>query len=241
MRDDGQGVGGSAEWAPAPIQRAGSARAQVQFAGLAIVFDGARAAFLPDHATLVVSDLHLEKGSSRRGRFIPPFDSHDTLQRLAACIGDYRPRRVICLGDSFDDAKAGERMAAPDRRMLEELCASIDEWVWVSGNHDPEAPNFCAGSRVDRLEIGGVLFAHQPDTRLDAAQAVGHFHPKTSVWTGAYRFSGPCFCLSERLLILPAFGAYTSGLSCADPAIAALHKGAVSRYLVHAGRLWRLS
>jgi DNA ligase-associated metallophosphoesterase len=241
MRNKGEPDDGAASLTAPPTKQAGSARLTIAFAGLTMIFDAARVVYLPDHSTLIVSDLHLEKGSRRQGRFIPPFDSHDTLQRLAACIGHYRPRRVICLGDSFDDPRAGERMAAPDRQALNGLCASVEEWVWISGNHDPETPGFCPGSRLDWLRIGEVLFAHQPEAKLESPQIVGHFHPKTSISTGTYRFSGPCFCLSERLLILPAFGAYTSGLSCADPAISSLHQGAVRIYMAHASKLWRLS
>ena len=43
------------------------------------------AAWLPAYGALLVADLHLEKGSARahRGLHLPPYDTRDTLQRLA--------------------------------------------------------------------------------------------------------------------------------------------------------------
>ena len=53
----------------------------ITFAGLALTLDHSGAAWFSTQRTLIVSDLHLEKGSSAaaRGRLIPAFDSHDTL------------------------------------------------------------------------------------------------------------------------------------------------------------------
>ncbi len=106
------------------------------------------AVYIAAHDTLIVSDLHLEKGSAAaaRGRLIPAFDSHDTLARLKLVIEAYRPKRVVCLGDSFHDLKAGERMAEADRNALAALRTLTEDWVWISGNHDPETPDFCEGS-----------------------------------------------------------------------------------------------
>ena len=48
-----------------------------------------------DERLLVVSDLHLEKGSSfaARGTLLPPFDTVATLGRLTAVVAQYEPRR----------------------------------------------------------------------------------------------------------------------------------------------------
>ena len=57
---------------------------------------------------LVVADLHLEKGSSfaRHGRLLPPYDTRETLARLARLIDRLAPATVIALGDSFHDPVA---------------------------------------------------------------------------------------------------------------------------------------
>lgn len=213
----------------------------IRFGGIEMVLDAAGVLVLPAFATLVVSDLHLEKGSSGRNGYVPPLDSLDTIHRLGACIAKHRPERVICLGDSFHDGSAGERMREGDRAALQSLCVSVPHWVWVSGNHDPDLPDFCAGERAERFEIEGVALSHMPDGESRGPRIIGHYHPKAAVWTGKYRFSGPCFCVSGRLLMLPAFGAYTGGLRCTDPAIQSLHAETPRIYMLHAERLWRLA
>ncbi len=221
----------------------GRASIPIKFAGLPLTLDQSGAAYLSAHGTLIVSDLHLEKGSNAaaRGRLVPALDSHDTLQRLKGVIEVYRPRRVVCLGDSFHDKRAGERMAGADRAALASLCALVAEWIWISGNHDAQAPAFCDGEKRAELEIEGVILRHEPAVARSAPEIAGHFHPKVSVPAGGYRFSGRCFCVSDDLLIMPAFGAYAGGLSCNGAAIRGLHKAEPRIFMLHASKLWRVA
>jgi uncharacterized protein len=214
----------------------------ITFAGLALTLDHSGAAWLSTQRTLVVSDLHLEKGSNAaaRGRLIPAFDSHDTLTRLRCVIEAYRPTRVICLGDSFHDGRAGERMAEADRQALAALCALVKEWVWIGGNHDPEAPEFCDGERRFDLEIEGINLRHEPNAVREMPEIAGHFHPKASVPAVGHRFSGRCFCISDDLLIMPAFGAYTGGLHCAAKELRSLHRAEPKIFMLHASKIWRV-
>jgi hypothetical protein len=215
----------------------------IRFAGIALTLDHRGALYLPEQSTLIVSDLHLEKGSNAaaRGRLIPALDSHDTLIRMESAIKAYRPARVVCLGDSFHDGQAGARMAKPDRAALASLCSLAKEWVWIGGNHDPEAPAFCEGERLAELEISGLTLRHEPGIVRHAPEIVGHFHPKVSVPAGGCRFSGRCFCVSDDLLIMPAFGAYAGGLSCTAPALRSLHKTEPRIIMLHASKLWRVA
>lgn len=214
-----------------------------EFAGLALTLDPSGAAYASGHGTLIAADLHLEKGSraASRGRLLPALDSRDTLHRLKRAVEAYRPARVICLGDSFDDGFAGERMAEADKDELSSLCASVGEWIWLGGNHDPEAPAFCGGEARAEIQLGGVTLRHEPAAARERPQIAGHLHPKASVPAGGYRFSGPCFCVSEDLLIMPAFGAYAGGLSCRSPAIRSLHKSEPKLFMLHASKLWRVA
>ncbi len=121
--------------------------------GLALMLDHSGAAYASAHGTLIIADLHLEKGSraASKGRLLPALDSRDTLHRLKRAIEAYRPERVVCLGDSFDDILAGERMAAVDKEELSSLCASVGQWIWLGGNHDPEIPAFCGGETLSQV------------------------------------------------------------------------------------------
>lgn len=215
----------------------------ITFAGLDLILDHSGAAYLPACGTLIVSDLHLEKGSqfAARGRLVPALDSHDALLRLRSAIEATLPRRVVCLGDSFHDERAGERMDDADRAALSSLCARVEEWVWIAGNHDPGAPVLCEGERRAQLDIQGVALRHEPSAPRATPEIVGHFHPKASVQAQGYRFSGRCFCVSDDLLIMPAFGAYAGGLSCRSHAISSLHSSKPAIFMLHSSRVWRLA
>jgi DNA ligase-associated metallophosphoesterase len=177
----------------------------------------------PDRATLVVADLHLEKGSAfaRSGQLLPPYDSRATLERVAAAIRALRPARVICLGDSFHDGHAAGRLPDADRAVLARLTRAVD-WVWIAGNHDPTPPADMGGRVLGELVDGPLVFRHEAEPGPRSGEVSGHFHPKASVQTRARRLTGRCFVEDGARLILPAFGSYAGGLTVWDPAISGL-------------------
>ena len=64
--------------------------------GASLAADPSGALWWPEMRTLVVADLHFEKGSAfaAEGRaLLPPYDSHATLDRLEALAG--APDRVV--------------------------------------------------------------------------------------------------------------------------------------------------
>lgn len=218
-------------------------RLEIVFGGEPIVLDASGALFLPAHDALVVADLHLEKGSflAARGNPIPRHDTRDSLARLAAVIGVYRPRAVICLGDSFHDAAAGARMTPADAALLETVMASAATWLWLTGNHDPEIPARFGGAVADRHAAGALTLAHIPEP-AGRPMIAGHYHPKLSVRLGRRRtISGRCFLYDDALLLMPAFGAYAGGLDARDAALAPLFTAKTRRHvLTHGGKLWRI-
>src|SRR5258705_13367843 len=106
--------------------------------GETLLLDKSGAAWWPRTRSLVFADLHFEKGSSyARGRqFLPPYDTADTLARMAQAIARHKPARVIALGDSFHDGQAGERVGQQDRALLESL-GTRTHFTWITGNHNP--------------------------------------------------------------------------------------------------------
>ena len=116
-----------------------------------------------DTRMLVVADLHLEKGSSfaRRGQLVPPYDTAETLARLARLIARLDPRVVVALGDSFHDGDAAGRLSVSHRVMLKGLQVGR-EWIWISGNHDPERPANLEGDAMGELGVGKLIFRHEP-------------------------------------------------------------------------------
>lgn len=173
---------------------------------------GSGALWWADEGLLCVSDLHLGKSeriARRGGATLPPYDTRDTLNRLAADIALSRARTVICLGDSFDDLGAAMALPGEERLWIARLQAGR-RWVWIEGNHDP-GPLDIGGTHVSSYCEGALTFRHiaNPDS---TGEVSGHFHPKTSVKAKGRSIVRPCFLLDDRRLILPAYGTYTGGL-----------------------------
>jgi metallophosphoesterase superfamily enzyme len=137
--------------------------AGIDVAGVTLIADLSGALFWEQQRLLVVSDLHLEKGSSfaARGVLLPPYDTVATLGRLASVIA----------------------------------------------RHDPS-----------EVAIGAIAFRHEPTGA--AGEIAGHLHPKACVPTRARWIERRCFVSDGERAVMPAFGAYTGGLSIRDKAFA---------------------
>lgn len=212
------------------------------FAGVEMQACSDGALFVPAWSTLVVADMHLEKGSefAGRGALLPPYDSRATLGTLARCIDGLNPTHVICLGDSFHDGDGPQRMSSDDHSRLRTL-AEGRNWIWVAGNHDPLATGFVGGSISAETRIGPIVFRHEAQADMAQFEVSGHFHPKASVRVQGRRVSGRCFVMDDRRLILPSFGAYTGGLDVFHPALRELMDPVFYVHLVGRDRVHTIS
>lgn len=190
-------------------------------AGHSLVADRTGALYWPALDTLVVADLHLEKGSSfaRFRQHLPPYDTAATLEQLTKTIAFYQPVRVIALGDSVHDRGAWNRLNETDRETLASLCNQVEDWVWIAGNHDPEPPTGVPGRSALELALDGLIFRHEPGGAVSEAQAevAGHLHPAARVTGKGGSARRPAFASDGTRLILPAFGAYAGGLCLSAP------------------------
>ena len=190
-----------------------------------LMLDPAGVLAWPAKRLVVVADLHFEKGSSFAARgagLLPPYDTRETLARLALVLRRWRPQRLIALGDSFHDRHGAGRLGAEDAAQLRRLLDGI-EMLWVLGNHDPVAPEGLPGTAAEEWREGAIVFRHQAQPGAVAgAEVSGHFHPKATMPTRCGGVTRPCFVTDGRRVILPAFGAYAGGLDAEDPAIAML-------------------
>lgn len=195
----------------------------IAIAGEAALCDMRGALYLPDMRTLVVSDLHLEKGSAfaRRGQLLPPYDTGATLEKLSAVISDYRPSTVVSLGDSFHDGGGAGRLPPAYREKLLSLMLGRD-WIWVSGNHDPDAPADLLGIVADEIAVGRLRFRHEPQEGAGAGEIAGHLHPGAVVVQRGRAVRRRCFATDGDRLVMPAFGAYTGMLNVLHTAFAPL-------------------
>lgn len=191
--------------------------------GKAFRADMSGALYWPAERALIVADLHLEKGSAfaGRGQMLPPYDTRDTLDRLARVIDRYRAETVIALGDSFHDAEGPSRMHADDLqrlRLMQDHC----EWIWITGNHDPAATGHLGGHVRDEITVEGLRLCHGPGPARTTHEIAGHLHPAAKVVLNGLTLRRPCFVGNSLRLILPAFGSYTGGLNVMDEAFGSM-------------------
>ena len=189
--------------------------------GRAFIADSSGALYWPDEQTLIVADLHLEKGSSaaRRGTMLPPYDTHATLMKLAEAIDRYDPARVVALGDSLHDGGAAARNGADNLAAIS-IMQENREFLWIAGNHDPVIPKLLGGRPAPELVIGGLHLRHEPFAGPATHEISAHLHPAARLATHGTAIRRPCFVSNGRRLVMPAFGAFTGGLNVLDEAFA---------------------
>jgi uncharacterized protein len=199
-------------------------RAEITVAGVPLVADLAGALYWPDEGALIVSDLHLEKGSAFavRGVLMPPYDTAATLEALAGVIARYDARIVIALGDNFHDGGGPARLAATDRAHLHELQRGRD-WVWIAGNHDPDPREGIGGVFARALALGPLSFRHEPTegggkSSDFGGEISGHLHPAARIHQRGRTQTRKCFATDSERLVMPAFGAFTGGLNIRNAA-----------------------
>jgi DNA ligase-associated metallophosphoesterase len=195
----------------------------LMISGRAFLADVSGALYWPAEDALIVADLHLEKGSSfaARGLMLPPYDTAATLERLAVTLDAYPASTVVCLGDSFHDSAAHERMCEADRETLA-ILQEGRSWIWLNGNHDPEIADCFGGEIAHELTISGITFRHVPTESPVTHEIAGHLHPAARVSFHGHVIRRPCFVGNGNRLVLPAFGSFTGGLNVLDDAFAPL-------------------
>ena len=214
---------------------------EIALGHVACALDLSGALYLPDEATLVVADLHLEKGSSlaKRGSLLPPYDTRTTLLALAGVVSRYAPRRVIALGDSFHDVGGPERLLDGDSDALQAMRAGR-EWVWIVGNHDPALPEAVGGEVVPEVVIRDLVLRHAPEAGA-RYELAGHLHPVAKVVRRGGGVRRRCFVTSGARCVMPAFGAYAGGLNVCDPVFAPLFPNGFMAHLIGAERLFSIA
>jgi DNA ligase-associated metallophosphoesterase len=210
----------------------------ISVGGVSLVADPAGALYWPKYGVLAVADLHLEKGSSyaKRGTLLPPYDTASTLLRLAHLIGYYGPRCVIALGDSFHDGDGPARLSRDNRANLTALQVGR-EWIWITGNHDPEPADGIGGVFETTHSLGALIFRHEPTGA--AGEIAGHLHPVARISHRGRVVTRRCFASDGHCMVMPAFGTYTGGLNIRTAAFADLFDSVgFTAHLLGDGRLY---
>ena len=163
----------------------------------------------------------------------------------------YQPGCVVCLGDSFHDGNAISRMENADIQLLNSMVDSVQKWQWVLGNHDPEIPKEIAGESFVSLTHNNILLVHEPEDlktineehkkiQSITAQIIGHFHPKMRTKQSGHSLSGKCFIVANDVLLMPAFGQYTGGLSVDDKVIKSIVTGKHDQFLLYGQKIFNI-
>ena len=208
-----------------PLSFPADSGAPLEFAGEELVLTKSNALYWPRERALLVADLHLEKGSwyAQHGSLLPPYDSRETLERIADAVRATGARRVITLGDNFHDDDGTSRLDAYSAGMLESLTRALD-WVWITGNHDEAMARAFGAQIVEEMELNGIVLRHEAKRGETRPELSGHFHPKMRVKVRERHIARPCGVVSRSegagdRMILPAFGAYTGGMDAGSPEI----------------------
>ncbi|SKA22409.1 putative phosphoesterase [Enhydrobacter aerosaccus] len=197
----------------------------------------------PARRLLAVADLHLEKGSSyavNALKLLPRHDTRETLQALGRLIEALRPEIVVCLGDSFHDGEAVERLPPFERAEIERL-TSLAKFIWIAGNHDPAPPPEGWGLVAEQIAHAPLVFRHEAQFGPAEGEISGHYHPVAALTIRGRGLRRRCFLTDGSRVILPAFGAYTGGLNALDPAIAQLFPDDYDALVVGRDAVRRLS
>ncbi len=191
-----------------------------------VVLDARRAVFLEPEGVLAVADLHLGYAWTHRarGQILPLSAPDQTLPRLHALLNDYRPQKLVLLGDIVHGVVPVEEMQAELRAVLAALRGRV-EVTLIAGNHDRQLARLLGEPIPLEHRAGPHLLVHG-DLRDDATAAthlatakasggwvlMGHEHPSITLSDRvAHHARVPCFLLGEGLLVLPAFSDWAAG------------------------------
>ena len=164
----------------------------------------------------IVSDLHLEKGSSfaSLGQFVPPYDSEETLKKLINFLKTHEVQTIILLGDTFHDGGALNRMSCKVKLIFDSLVENY-EIIFVLGNHENKMKSPYI-KFYERYIVDDIHFLHEAVLEKKY-QISGHFHPVASLKINSKKITEKCLIHSENHIIMPAFGEFTGGLNINNP------------------------
>lgn len=184
---------------------------RVLLCGKSFIADATGALYWPAERMLIVSDLHLERGSylTDDGVIFPPYDTASAFEKLEEALDRYDPLRVIALGDSFcSDENA--RLSAHDADWLYDLIEDR-EWYWVCDPDQALVPECFGGTVLPHVTLGGIKFRYEPVRAPISHEIAGRMHPIAQISEYGHVMRGRCFVSNGKRLILPSLGKYSAG------------------------------
>ena len=177
-----------------------------------LILNNQRTIFWPDQNMLILSDLHLGKAAHFRkhGIAIPSSASSADLHTLADLIDHYQATRLLVVGDLIHAGINQEVL------LLEEFKQKFPNLNFhlVIGNHDRQVKELTKEIgliyHTDKLELEQIHFVHAPTIDSSSFTISGHIHPGVNIKLPPKKHLRlPCFWVSARQIILPAFSKFT--------------------------------
>lgn len=180
-----------------------------------------KAIWLPQHKTVLISDLHFGKINHFRksGIPVPPKANEKNTESLIDILNLYKPDKTIFLGDLFHSHYNDEWEVTGQIIRHFSSC----RFELVRGNHDIMSQRQYERHKIEvhesSLSIGNLLLTHEPMEEIPAGtyNLAGHLHPGVRlVGKARQSMTLPCFFFGQQQGILPAFGSFT-GLARITP------------------------
>ncbi|HEV8515647.1 MAG TPA: ligase-associated DNA damage response endonuclease PdeM [Cyclobacteriaceae bacterium] len=194
---------------------------ELNFGGERVHLLPEKALWLPNIKSLVIADVHWGKIDHFRKAGIPvPVKGNDkNAEVLISIINQFKPERVIFLGDLFHSVyNDGWETFGQIRKAFVHCSFEL-----VIGNHDIMSNRQYERHNIllheESLLLNDLLLTHEPLEEIPegAFNVAGHVHPGAHLrGTGKQSVILPCFYFKNNQCILPAFGAFT-GLATVQP------------------------
>ena len=181
--------------------------------------DHRRAVFLEREQIVAVADLHLGYAWAHRynGQLLPLHPPDDLLARLADLCTFYKPKHLAILGDIIHEAVPVVEISDELKKVFSTL-GGLCGLKLILGNHDKKLRKLAAGISdlefINRFESDEFLLVHGNERVSVPGQRfvlMGHEHPAISLGDGIKSAKFPCFMISKRVLLLPAFSQWAAG------------------------------
>lgn len=194
---------------------------RVHLAGTEIVLMGNRTAWWPAESALLLADAHFGKAATFRkaGMPVPAGTTRQMLEELSATLTRTAARRVYVLGDFIHSSTRASRDYEGELSAWRKQHASLSV-ILVRGNHDRHCTEVFTKLDIqvcnNDLVVGPLTLCHDPTNPGSSPgngpgpdfRVGGHLHPGYRMPDHG-RKTLPCFWLSERFLVFPAFGCFT--------------------------------
>jgi len=198
-----------------------------------------KAIYWPAQQALLIADIHFGKAAAYRrlGQPVPRGTTQANLARLDSLLARYPSRRLIFLGDFLHAPESRTPATLMQLHAWRQRHPQL-ELTLIRGNHDQRAgaPPATLDITVvpEPLLLGPFALQHEPNPHPTHYVLAGHWHPAFRLYgRGWQSLRLPCFCIGERLGVLPAFGAFTGMLEASA-------KAGQKIYVVGDNCVWRV-